>query len=80
MPDNPTDQSSASRNTEYPEQPTAQNAAEDPENDIDQDAVAAAFHYLASEPSSNQPDYDPIDQSVHFSLLKGMDNARAILF
>src|SRR5580704_4877657 len=43
----------------HSEEPAAQNPAEDAQNDVDEYAVTAAFHHLASEPTCDQSDYDP---------------------
>src|SRR5450631_3757655 len=60
---------SAGPQTKQPKDPTAHDAAEHAEDDVDQDAVATALHDLACQPPGNQSHEDPVDEQGHGVLL-----------
>src|SRR3981189_2973712 len=45
------------------ENPTAHDGAKNPKNNVHQNAVSPAFHYLSRQPPGDQPDYDPVEKS-----------------
>src|SRR5579862_428962 len=55
----------------YPQRtknPAAYNPAKNPQDDVDQDAVASTFHHLTSKPASNETYDDPNEDAHCFSL------------
>src|SRR5262245_34341530 len=78
--DHPT---AAGPDSQKPEDPAADDPAENSENDVDGDPVAAALHHLASKPPCDQAYQDPSEKSHRASLSAlqpevGSPEARAI--
>ena len=46
-----------------PKYPAPKDSAQDSENNVSQNAVTATLHYLTSQPTGDQPYYDPPDYS-----------------
>src|SRR5207244_10759701 len=53
----------ARSDSQEPKDPAAQNAPENAQNDISEDAVATTLHNLAGEPTSAQSNHDPCQKS-----------------
>jgi hypothetical protein len=64
--DDRTDHAAALPDSQHTENPASQNAPEDPENNVHQHAVAAAFHNLAGKPTCDQSNDYPREDSHSF--------------
>src|SRR5580658_1653994 len=53
------DDTAARPDSQHPEDPSAEDAAEDPENDVDDYAVTAALHHLACKPACDESNQNP---------------------
>jgi hypothetical protein len=61
--------------SQSPEEPAAQNAAEDSENDVHDYAIATALHDLASEPPCDQSNDNPSDEPHVYSSWPKLDQS-----
>ena len=57
------DHAAGGPDSQHPEDPAAQDAAEDAENDVYDYAVATTLHNLASKPSGDQSNHNPCEES-----------------
>src|SRR6202008_4391782 len=60
---NRADHASTLPNSQKPEDPATQDAAEDAENDVNENTVATALHHLSSKPTCNQSNHNPCKKS-----------------
>jgi multidrug efflux system outer membrane protein len=70
------DYSSTRPDTQHPENPPSNDAAQNPKDDVDQNAVATPLHDLARQPPRYEPHDNQIEKTHSSSLLSGFASAR----
>src|ERR1019366_6381847 len=61
--DDGADHASTGPDSQKPKDPATQDAAEDAENDVNENAVATTLHHLSSKPTCDQSNHNPCEKS-----------------
>ena len=71
------DYAASGPNTNQPENPSADDAAEQSEEDVHEHTVATTLHYLAGQPAGDQAGHNPSQKALRNFLLgsEGSDDA-----
>src|SRR5215469_166379 len=67
--DDRTDHAPVMPDAQHPKNPATHHAPEKTQDNVHEDAVAATLHYLASQPTRNQPSHDPSEKAHMIDLL-----------
>src|SRR5208283_4653287 len=75
--DKRTDDSATEADVEQAEYPPADHSPENAEDDVDDHAVAPAFHDLSCQPTCDQTHSDPVDKAMHWQNLLGSERKQS---